>query len=221
MTRAGIEKQIPVKIDTSAIAESVQATTLTDSLEELTKLKKTAVDIIEKIFQRLNDENVVQKMMLVHKQKQTAENVFEESKEEYVELFKEIAVANDNIDSLLETIDKNNQVFQLFKADKLKPNPENEKFFSELQNKISKFHTLVSAMERGYQFYNQFFFKVADLQSRITDFLISRDLEKQDLLRYLVQTGNVPNTTPQSGFEQGGNYQGGSGQGGNYPMGFN
>lgn len=61
--------------------------------------------------------------------------------------------------------------------------PENELFFKELEGHAIQYNQKLMNLNQGLTFYQQFNQRINELGSRITDFLLARDVEKNELIK--------------------------------------
>ncbi len=78
LSKQSLQNKIPVKSDNSKLKNSEEATNLRKDLDRLETLKETCMETIEKIFQLLNDDNLIPQFMKVLQKKTTekAVNIF-------------------------------------------------------------------------------------------------------------------------------------------------
>ena len=74
-SRENLKNKIPVKNDESALKTCEEAVDLRKDLDELEGIKEKIAQIIEDIFQTLNEDNVVPQYILVIQKKITEKNV--------------------------------------------------------------------------------------------------------------------------------------------------
>lgn len=89
-----------------------------------------------------------------------------------------------------KSITQKNLVFNKIKTEKFKPNPQNEEFFKGIEDAINSFKKKAASLQMGSVFYNDFNTRIDFLQNEIKDYIMSRDLEKQDLIK-AVQAGST------------------------------
>ena len=75
LTREQLKSKLPVKTDTNTICNSEEAKSLSGELEIIDGLKAKIVDNVNKIFQTLNDDNVITQMLKVLQKKTTEQAV--------------------------------------------------------------------------------------------------------------------------------------------------
>ncbi len=92
-----------------------------------------------------------------------------------------------------------NEVFKKVKAITQVPNQQNEKFFSDLDNYVQMFNQKFINLQQGANFYQQFTMRLNELNAQITDYLFSRDLEKNDFIKNITSGQNIH----MSGYTQG------------------
>lgn len=71
------------------------------------------------------------------------------------------------------------------------PNEQNEKFFSDLDNYVQMYNQKFINLQQGGNFYQQFNIRLNELNSQITDYLFSRDLEKNDFIKTITSGQNI------------------------------
>lgn len=76
LSRDSLKNRIPVKSDEGSLKNSEEASSLRKDLDELDKLKEKCQEIIEKVFQVLNEDNVIPQFINVLKKKTTEKAVF-------------------------------------------------------------------------------------------------------------------------------------------------
>jgi hypothetical protein len=74
-SRELLKNKIPVKNDESALKSCEEAVDLRKDLDELESIKEKIAQIIEDIFQTLNEDNVVPQYILVLQKKMTDKSV--------------------------------------------------------------------------------------------------------------------------------------------------
>ena len=75
LTREQLKNKLPVKSDTSTIKDSEEAKSLSGELEIIENLKAKLVETVNKIFQTLNDDNIITQMIKVLQKKTTEQAV--------------------------------------------------------------------------------------------------------------------------------------------------
>jgi len=88
-----------------------------------------------------------------------------------------------------------NEKFNKLRMNSLKPNLENEKFFSELDSHTQLYHQKCTNVNQGLSFYQEFNYRLNDLQQKINDFVVARDIEKNELIKSLTM-GSQPQHNP-------------------------
>ena len=189
LPREKLNEKIPHKIDSGAIKNCKEATDLRSSLDELDNKKAKAMEIINKIFATLNDDNVAPQFLQVLQKKMTENAILDNNKGKYMEMFNELQGVTNNIKNLKQSIVAKNDVFMKVRNDKFKPDPANEEFFRNLDKYVQLFRQKEIQLQQGLNFYKQFNMKLNELNRNITDFLMARDIDKNQLIKYLTQGG--------------------------------
>ena len=78
-----------------------------------------------------------------------------------------------------------NEIFLKLKGMIQMPIKDNEKFFSDLENYVQLYNHKFINLQLGANFYVQFTMRLNELNAQITDYLYSRDLEKNDFIRII------------------------------------
>lgn len=86
-----------------------------------------------------------------------------------------------------------NEKFVKIKVSAFKVCEPNEKFFSDIESYIQLFNQKCAAITQGLNFYSEFTLRMNQLSQRINDFLMARDIEKNEMLRLI--TGQTYITT--------------------------
>lgn len=183
LNKAALEKKIPVKVEGDQLKEVQEAKDLKNALETLEKLKQENRAAVENVFNNLNDENVIP-YFLDFKRKQSSEsNFMKEQFEKYDKLLAEVAKFDQPIAEIKKAITEKNAIFLKIREIKLKPKPENEKFFKDLDDYCTSFNEKLNNIYQGNNFYNGLNNKIDELYGNVSDYILSRDLEKNDLLK--------------------------------------
>lgn len=76
LTRDQLKNKLPVKTDTNLLSNSEEAKELSSELEVLEGLKAKFVESVNKIFQTLNEDNIIPQMIKVLQKKTTEQAVY-------------------------------------------------------------------------------------------------------------------------------------------------
>lgn len=183
LSRQALEKKIPVKVDENQLLEAPEAKSLKEDLDKLSKLKEENKQAIEKVFNELNEESVISFFLDVHRKKASEIGVFEQQTKKFDALLEEISKLDVPITNLKNEIKNKNDLFLKIKDVKLKPKPENEQYFKDLESYCSLFNEKLNALYQGSNFYTALDNKIDELYGNVSDYILSRDLEKNDLLK--------------------------------------
>lgn len=116
-----------------------------------------------------------------------------ENKPKYEEKLKPLDLLTNKVNELKKSIETKNEIFNKIKNDQFKPNPDNENFFKSIEDSINLYNMKASLVQNGIIFYSEFFKKIDELNSSIKDYILSRDLEKQDLINAIQNGTNIQN----------------------------
>lgn len=189
LTKEGIERKIPVKTDINILETMPEAKYLRDELDKLEVLKDKNIEAVESLFRNLNEENLVPQMLEVHKKKTSEMAVFNQNLPKYEEMLKEVENLDPQITNCMKEVEAKNKVFLAVKNEKIKPNPENEKFFRDLESFCQLYHEKLTNVNQGLNFYNEFNSRIDQLNNHVTDYLLSRDIEKNELIKMVMSGG--------------------------------
>ena len=76
------------------------------------------------------------------------------------------------------------------KIESMKTTHENEKFFAELESYIQLYNQKSSSISQGLSFYAEFAFRVNDASQKVSDFIMARDIEKNDSIKNINNGGS-------------------------------
>ena len=186
LSREALDQKIPHRVDANAIKQCKEASDLRDEMDNLENEKNKAMEVISKIFASLNDDNVAAQFIQVIQKKTTENTVFDQNKAEYMTKFNELGDISNNIRNIKVNVQNKNEIFLRAKNDKFKPDPANEQFFTDLNNYVQLFRTKEQQLQQGLNFYKKFDQKMNELNRNISDFLMARDMDKNELIRYIM-----------------------------------
>ena len=186
LSREALDQKIPHRVDANAIKQCKEASDLRAEMDNLENEKNKAMEVISKIFASLNDDNVAAQFIQVIQKKTTENTVFDQNKAEYMTKFNELGDISNNIRNIKVNVQNKNEIFLRAKNDKFKPDPANEQFFTDLNNYVQLFRTKEQQLQQGLNFYKKFDQKMNELNRNISDFLMARDMDKNELIRYIM-----------------------------------
>ena len=193
LSREALDQKIPKRVDTNAIKQCKEANDLRAEMDNLENEKNKAMEVIAKIFSSLNDDNVAAQFIQVIQKKTTENTIFDQNKAEYMVKFNELGEISNNIRNIKVNIQNKNEIFLRVKNDKFRPDPANEQFFRDLNNYVQLFRTKEQQLQQGLNFYKKFDQKMNELNRNISDFLMARDMDKNELIRYIMGGGQGGN----------------------------
>lgn len=185
-----LNQKIPKKVDSSAIKNCKEATALRKDLDDFEIQQAKCMEVINKVFALLNEDNVAPQFIQVLQKKTTENAIFDINKEKFNALFAELGGYSNEIKNLKIGIQAKNEVFLRVKNETFKPDPKNEEFFKNLDSYCHLFHQKEIQLQQGLNFYKQFDSKLNELNRNITDFLMARDLDKNQLIKSLTSGGS-------------------------------
>lgn len=93
-----------------------------------------------------------------------------------------------SVNELKKSITLKNEIFNKIKNNQFRPNEQNENFFKSIEDSINLYNTRATTVQQGNVFYSDFFKRIDDLHSNIKDYILSRDIQKKDLIE-AIQSG--------------------------------
>lgn len=203
LSREALDQKIPHRIDTNVIKQCKEASDLRTEMDNLENEKNKAMEVISKIFSSLNDDNVAAQFIQVIQKKTTENTIFDQNKAEYMAKFNELGQISNNIRNIKVNVQSKNEIFLRAKNDKFKPYPANEQFFTNLNNYVQLYRTKEQQLQQGLNFYKKFDQKMKELNRNISDFLMERDMDKNELIRYIMNPqGSHPNYKENKDYDQ-------------------
>lgn len=193
LSKSQLDKKVPIRVDSKEFLEIPEAKELKDVIEKLNQLKIKNKAAIEAIFTSMNEENLITHFLDFHR-KQASETTFtKEQYDKYDKMVLEVANLEKLITDAKEQVRIKNDNFLKIKEQKMKPKPENEEYFKKLENNCKFYNEKMTNFYQGLNFYNSLLDKVYDLESNVGDFILARDLQKNDLIK--VQSKNYQGDT--------------------------
>ena len=190
LPREALDQKIPHRVDPNSIKQCKEANDLRQEIDNIENEKNKAMEIIARIFSSLNDDNVAAQFIQVLQKKTTENNILEENKATYMNMFNELGQVSNNIRNIKVNVQNKNEVFLRAKNDKFRPDPANEQFFRDLDSYVQLFRTKEQQLQQGLNFYKKFDQKMNELNRNITDFLMARDMDKNELIKYILNGGS-------------------------------
>jgi hypothetical protein len=189
LSKTSLANKIPVKTDPNSIRNCEEALALRKDLDSLDVLKDKCMEVINKIFQTLNEDNIIPQFIKVLQKKTTEKTILSDNKPKYDQMFKELESISEEIKILKLSIIAKNEVFLRVKQSSFKTSDENEKFFRDLEDYCKLYNQKLVNLQQGINFYTEFNRRLNDINGHITDFLISRDIEKNDIIKFITSGG--------------------------------
>lgn len=185
LSRQSLERKIPVKVNPQELSNIPEAKELKDALENIKDLKIKNSAIVEKIFLTLNEENVIPMFLNIIRKSASESQFMKDQHEKFYKMFNELEALEIPITEAMQDVIKKNDAFMKIKESKLKPNPDNDLFFKELESYCVLYNQKLTNLYQGMNFYSELIDKVDNLKNSVGDYLFSRDLEKNDMLKQL------------------------------------
>jgi len=185
LTREQLKNKLPVKTDTNILKDGEEAKSLSQELEVLDGYKAKLVESVNKIFQTLNDDNVITQMIKVLQKKTTEQAIIAEGKAKYEAMVKTTEEIHTLIVESKKKVTALNERFVKKKLESMKTTHENEKFFADLESYVQLYNQKSGSIGQGLSFYGEFAYRINDVYQKATDLVMARDIEKNELIRTL------------------------------------
>jgi hypothetical protein len=196
LPKPNLSRQIPVKTDPDKFKNSEPATRLRKDLDVIEGLKAKSIEVINKTFQTLNEDNIIPQFLQVLQRKKTEKAIFEENKKKYEDLLKELAAVDEEIKLIKMSIMANNTTFQReLQSNKTGFNEANEKFFKDLESYCILYNQKVQQLQQGMKFYIDCNREIMSLSDSVNEFLKYRDAEKLVILNSIMSGGSSYNVS--------------------------
>lgn len=127
MEKEKLIQKIPIKSEKTNIKESEEAKETKTHLETLNQKKEKLLEIVNGIFNSLNENNVVTSFIKVLQNKATENSVFNDKKIEFDEKLKQLESVSEEIKELKAKISEKMEAFNKLQLNVSKLGQENEK----------------------------------------------------------------------------------------------
>eukprot|EP00826_Nyctotherus_ovalis_P010128 TRINITY_DN12695_c0_g1_i13.p1 TRINITY_DN12695_c0_g1~~TRINITY_DN12695_c0_g1_i13.p1 ORF type:complete len:299 (-),score=82.27 TRINITY_DN12695_c0_g1_i13:114-965(-) len=168
---------------------SSTAANLRECLSELTKLGKEADELLKVMVQTLETEEVTNQMDGILKRVLDKRQVFEQLRDKYVEKTRQLESNIAQRKSLLSQV-------ELLMEDYRRTGFESDEKWSEFLNSLSvacdSFVAYFNNLESGYSFHTQISEYIKKAVTSVNDFIMSRNLERDDLLGQIAYKPSAP-----------------------------
>lgn len=173
------------KIDEVKDKDIPEEIELRDAIMKLYEIQDKCTNIINHIYNVLNDDsNIVYQFVGVLGKKTTENAIFEKYKEDYEKKLNELKEANEELvkqeDEIKRIYEKNIQ--KIKSKPKQQIGPENMAFFNNLDQNANMFLKKFDKINKGDKYYNDIYEKISSLIKTGTNWMIKRSDEKNVLL---------------------------------------
>lgn len=207
LSKSALEKRIPSKVDSQLLKEIPEAKSLKEEIQVLQELKSKNSAIIEGVFSEFNQENLIPIYLEIIRKNASEANFIKEQQDKYLGLINELDKLENEISQSQERIVQKNSVFLSIRDSKLKPKPENEQYFKDLEYYCNMYNDRLNNLLQGMNFYYSLEEKLQQLLQNANDFVTSRNIQKEELLKSISTGGQAINSNQYYDFskQQGGN----------------
>ena len=193
LSKQALSRQIPVKTDADKIKNSEPAVKLRKDLDSIETQKTKSIEVINKTFQTLNEDNIIAQFLQVLQNKTTEKAIFEENIKKYEDLIKELSVIDEEVKIVKISILANNTTFQRELQSNQGYNEANDKFFKDIEAHCVLYNQKLQQLQQGMKFYTDCNREIQNLSESVNEYLRARDLEKINLINFILSAGGSGN----------------------------
>lgn len=213
LTKIALEKRIPAKVDSQQLKEIPEAKALKEEIQLIQELKAKNTAIIESVFSEFNQENLIPIYLEIVRKNASEANFIKEQQDKYMSMINELEKQEGEINQSQDRIVQKNAVFLSIRESKLRPKPENEQYFKDLEYYCNLYNDRMNNLLQGMNFYYSLEEKLQQLMQNANDYVASRNLQKEDLVKSISAGGQTINSNQFYDFTQGGTNRGHQQQG--------
>ena len=173
---------------------NLHAEQLKNSLDLLNFEEQALNEILKALVSDTEHDNITEALLQLVEAKLPKENTFNAEIMKFNPKKEEINAKISEIRGLLSTIVQNNAEFERVKGT-IQSNPQRVQILARLEQAVKVYNDLSSIFSQGHQFYANLSTHLNVLQQKVSDFIYSRNLEKNELLAR-ISGGNSGNSAP-------------------------
>ena len=202
LSKEKLEKNIPG--DKSGLNKlSADEETIKNEITKLYNLKDQCMDIINPIYEELNnDENIIPIFVSILESKTTEEAVFKKYKEDYDSKIQKLKEITEEVKKQKNEVSKVVQKYGL----KISGNngygisDEAKQYFNNLEQKAQSFLHILEKIQKGENYYNGLYKNIDETIKASNKWMISRNEEKKTLIDAINKGQIRPNKSSTSSF---------------------
>ena len=202
LSKEKLEKNIPG--DKSGLNKlSADEETIKNEITKLYNLKDQCMDIINPIYEELNnDENIIPIFVSILESKTTEEAVFKKFKEDYDSKIQKLKEITEEVKKQKNEVSKVVQKYGL----KISGNngygisDEAKQYFNNLEQKAQSFLHILEKIQKGENYYNGLYQNIDETIKASNKWMISRNEEKKTLIDAINKGQIRPNKSSTSSF---------------------
>ena len=202
LSKEKLEKNIPG--DKSGLNKlSADEETIKNEITKLYNLKDQCMDIINPIYEELNnDENIIPIFVSILESKTTEEAVFKKYKEDYDSKIQKLKEITEEVKKQKNEVSKVVQKYGL----KISGNngygisDEAKQYFNNLEQKAQSFLHILEKIQKGENYYNGLYQNIDETIKASNKWMISRNEEKKTLIDAINKGQIRPNKSSTSSF---------------------
>ena len=202
LSKEKLEKNIPG--DKSGLNKlSADEETIKNEITKLYNLKDQCMDIINPIYEELNnDENIIPIFVSILESKTTEEAVFKKFKEDYDSKIQKLKEITEEVKKQKNEVSKVVQKYGL----KISGNngygisDEDKQYFNNLEQKAQSFLHILEKIQKGENYYNGLYQNIDETIKASNKWMISRNEEKKTLIDAINKGQIRPNKSSTSSF---------------------
>lgn len=167
------------------------ADSLKNTLDLLTAAQQSLNEIFKSLVSDTEHENITEALLQLIEAKLPKDSVFNTELAKFNAKKEEINQKVSEIQNNLSLVTQNNAEFERVKGN-IRSNPQRVQILAQLEQAVKVYNDLSSVFSQGHQFYANLSTHLSSLQQKVSDFIYSRNLEKNELMSQVSSRGGPP-----------------------------
>lgn len=179
-SKAELDTLMP-KIQTNSYATHPAVLRLKEVLENYYALQKRLTEELNALVGATEQDNIIGELMEVYSKQMQKEPVFQRELQKFAPFRETLNKSCEEILALRDAIAAANGEFDAALGS-ARSDPAKMRFLQSLEDAVAKFNELNNGLSQGHQFYQNLSRHLTVLHQKVSDFIYSRNVEKNDLL---------------------------------------
>ena len=175
--------------------DSGAAERLREALEQMRAAQQALDEILKGLVADAEHDNITEVLLKLVEAKLPKEHTFTVELAKFDVKKAEIDAKIGETRNVLRIISQENAEFERIKGN-VQPNPQRVRILTQLESAVKVYTDLSRIFSQGHQFYANFSTHLSIMNQKVSDFIFSRDIEKNELLSRI--SGKTPQPTPES-----------------------